>query len=402
MKTNKFYVIGLWCVMFIALVLWQVGGCSPPQSTEEGVVEQQTEATTPSEKVVSDDIELTGDSGVSEPIADEPGTADISSPDQDVADVAVDRDAPDVAPSDQQPAEIAPEAPAVDQGTEPSIPDRDPLPEQSPVEHSVEPSTPDTATPPENLPEIVSEQIPEITPESPVVETSPESSGSGNIGDPCTQDSDCGVNQFCMKESERMMFPFPNSTGFGPPKGYCSQNCGMAQNCPSGSECYSLGAAAGICLKTCKNNADCRQSDGYNCENEPKSQKDLCFPPGCTHSQPSGKFTLIVIGSHTSGQCATQPLADGTKLNVEVVLDSGNIKFQFGSKPGSPLPVAWELIGPYKDMSSPITATAPAQCSQNCDGQISGNFDNACVFYGNLEVKDSPTCTHNYNIALVR
>ena len=79
--------------------------------------------------------------------------------------------------------------------------------------------------------------------------------GSGAVGDPCVDGSDC-QSGFC-------------ATGDGFVGGYCTYagcaNQGGIDPCPTGSKCWTLGASS-YCLKDCATTTimpDCR--DGYAC-----------------------------------------------------------------------------------------------------------------------------------------
>lgn len=75
----------------------------------------------------------------------------------------------------------------------------------------------------------------------------PVGDGDGDVGDECTQLSDCGggLGAVCMSS----------------PGGYCSLTCNSnLVDCPSGSHCRDDN---GRCMKTCTDNSDCRS--GYGC-----------------------------------------------------------------------------------------------------------------------------------------
>jgi len=57
------------------------------------------------------------------------------------------------------------------------------------------------------------------------------------------------------------------------PGGYCSAPCSLADVvCPGGGSCTDLGLLQ-VCLKSCLNDSDCRQNEGYRC-----SPLQMCQP----------------------------------------------------------------------------------------------------------------------------
>ena len=79
--------------------------------------------------------------------------------------------------------------------------------------------------------------------------------GSGEMGDACTDNRDCGSGLYCETDS---------FTG-----GYCTASCDAgAPDCPRGSTCFDIGTESSyqICFLDCDTNADCRTD--YVCDEE--------------------------------------------------------------------------------------------------------------------------------------
>ena len=97
----------------------------------------------------------------------------------------------------------------------------------------------------------------------------PPASGSGEIGDPCTSDSDCDGESFCQTS-----FSDPQSGAtITFPGGSCTLSCTpiIGMECPVGSVC---GLFTG-CMPACTSDADCRA--GYGCQ-DPGLGFAYCFP----------------------------------------------------------------------------------------------------------------------------
>lgn len=98
----------------------------------------------------------------------------------------------------------------------------------------------------------------------------PGGTGTGRVGDACTDQSDCAGGQWgtCLDSAR------------GAPGGYCLLACGSGQaTCPSGSECVFLQTADGdfeICLDSCFSGSDCRS--GYQCKLVGGSSANVCWP----------------------------------------------------------------------------------------------------------------------------
>ncbi len=257
-------------------------------------------------------------------------------------------------------------------------------------EPSVESSPEQEPNPPEKTPEAQPE---ESTPEA--QEKTPEGTTS-KIGDPCKSDADCGGMPLrCLKEDELPSFPFPSDSGSGPPGGYCTAGCYIGgEACPPDAVCYVPGAASGACLKSCKEDKDCRA--GYQCRMADGNDAG-CMPPPCALTEPKGTYKAIVRSSRVisgGASCAGTAIAPGTSLGLSVSINAGQIKLEFGSKPNSPLPVTWPLEGKWNGLNQSFTAN-----SRNQDGLVKGAFMNACLFYGQLEV-ESGTCRIEYETTI--
>lgn len=81
----------------------------------------------------------------------------------------------------------------------------------------------------------------------------------GSVGGPCDTDGDCGINHFCADEGE----------GF-PADGYCTFECAVNTDCPSGSSCVDITTTSGggggpdkLCLPDCCAGDTC--ADGMIC-----------------------------------------------------------------------------------------------------------------------------------------
>jgi hypothetical protein len=82
------------------------------------------------------------------------------------------------------------------------------------------------------------------------------------IGDPCTLHSQCGENGRCL------VGDFPG--------GLCTRSgCSDSNPCPAGSGCFSFTDGSTACLKTCNQDSDCREAEGYICDSY-----NTCWP-GC-------------------------------------------------------------------------------------------------------------------------
>ena len=103
-------------------------------------------------------------------------------------------------------------------------------------------------------------------------ECAPVASGTGGIGTPCTAHSDCAGARdgLCVREN------------LGWHEGYCSEDCQVDGDCPSGAHCGLFGGGSdGICLLNCTSDTMCR-ADGYICYNgdEDTGGSNECFAAG--------------------------------------------------------------------------------------------------------------------------
>jgi len=89
---------------------------------------------------------------------------------------------------------------------------------------------------------------------------------------PCVQDSQCGTNGTCLKNTE------------GYPNGMCSRTCTDNTNCLTGIDgiegyCGAVGTRR-MCLRACINGYDCGRDDGYTCVATSSAQgaPKVCVP----------------------------------------------------------------------------------------------------------------------------
>lgn len=105
----------------------------------------------------------------------------------------------------------------------------------------------------------------------------PQSTGDGEIGDPCQTENDCQGDP---------NNPLSAPTCLGGPGGYCSVVCfgslpfpGL--DCPAGTTCVGLANGQGdtneFCVKDCNSSSDCRQ--GYSCVTLDGSSRKVCLTP---------------------------------------------------------------------------------------------------------------------------
>lgn len=90
---------------------------------------------------------------------------------------------------------------------------------------------------------------------------------TGTTGAPCTEDSDCvEPNTLCLRD------------GF--PGGYCTiMFCGtFGDPCGTGGACAPLPGRGPFCFRTCTDDADCREAEGYACEPSAFIDAQLCVP----------------------------------------------------------------------------------------------------------------------------
>lgn len=83
-------------------------------------------------------------------------------------------------------------------------------------------------------------------------------SGSGITGDSCSDMSDCGLDMACLD-------------GDSFPGGYCAHiGCLENEDCDFDSMCVDFNGV-NVCLFFCFENSDCRQTEGYSCN------EDVCI-----------------------------------------------------------------------------------------------------------------------------
>ncbi len=114
-----------------------------------------------------------------------------------------------------------------------------------------------------------------------VTECAAASTGTGVVGDACTQLYECagGVDGGC----------FTQDNGWR--NGYCTEVCSATNPCPTGSHCGAIdGAGDGVCLKDCAGNGQCRL-DGYQCLNPDAAGGNECWPSATGTSQVGGACT---------------------------------------------------------------------------------------------------------------
>lgn len=98
--------------------------------------------------------------------------------------------------------------------------------------------------------------------------------GKGDVGDPCTQDSDCKSipgGECFLKIDPQPAFGFP---GMSWPGGYCSKACTTEdQDCGDSGSCNQSGSGGGsaswkmeYCTKPCQADSECRTAEGYSCK----------------------------------------------------------------------------------------------------------------------------------------
>ncbi len=99
-------------------------------------------------------------------------------------------------------------------------------------------------------------------------------SGGREIGDPCTDDSECTnpPDAVCFTRIEN---PFNGQVIASYPGGFCSKGCENTADCGTGDNvtCVSQSSSGGgggsssmTCTISCESDAECRQSEGYRCQ----------------------------------------------------------------------------------------------------------------------------------------
>lgn len=137
--------------------------------------------------------------------------------------------------------------------------------------------------------------------------------GSGALGTPCFQPSDCAANQ-----GDPICLNF--KLGFS--NGYCSEFCDLVANdCPGDGQCADLGLSLnGVCLDGCVTSLDCQP--GYVCLDEGLAMKVCDRPPelACNddHDNDSDGFVDCEDASScsTSASCVPGAAAAGAPCQL--------------------------------------------------------------------------------------
>ena len=98
--------------------------------------------------------------------------------------------------------------------------------------------------------------------------------GPGQTGTPCALDDDCvDPNTFCLLDA--------NGSGWDTfPGGYCTiQFCAFGEACGEGGKCAPLPGYGPHCFVECTTNGDCREAEGYTCQQSMFIAESLCMPP---------------------------------------------------------------------------------------------------------------------------
>ena len=82
---------------------------------------------------------------------------------------------------------------------------------------------------------------------------------SNLIGSPCASTADCGTDSRSACQT---------AAGDQYPGGYCfMEPCNDVEVCPAGATCVALGGESPGCFASCKDDSECRVSEGYVCQN---------------------------------------------------------------------------------------------------------------------------------------
>jgi hypothetical protein len=117
----------------------------------------------------------------------------------------------------------------------------------------------------------VMDTAPDLPPDTApdLVDTAPDSTTGGVVGDACYSASQCGgvpgAGVTCLT-SIMGYITFPG--------GYCSAVCTSA-----GGECVSLSDLGRYCLKRCTTPTNCRTAEGYGCDPVTGATGTYCIPP---------------------------------------------------------------------------------------------------------------------------
>jgi hypothetical protein len=97
----------------------------------------------------------------------------------------------------------------------------------------------------------------------------------GKVGAPCTADMECmanGASRTCL--SEYVLQP-----ALILPGGYCTTLCDVGLMCEAGSACITIPLGFSVvfaCMRECRSNSDCRQAEGYTCNQPFTSNTSVC------------------------------------------------------------------------------------------------------------------------------
>jgi hypothetical protein len=125
----------------------------------------------------------------------------------------------------------------------------------------------------DTMADTMTDTLPPDTTEVPV-DTGPDGTGGGVVGDPCYSASQCGgvpgAGVTCLT-SIMGYITFPG--------GYCSAVCTSAADCGVGAECVNLNDLGRYCLKRCSSPGECRTAEGYGCDVVTGAAGTFCIPP---------------------------------------------------------------------------------------------------------------------------
>lgn len=97
----------------------------------------------------------------------------------------------------------------------------------------------------------------------------------GKVGAPCQENTDCEadrVSRTCL--SEYVLQP-----ALILPGGYCTTLCDAGLMCEVGSACIAIPLGFSVvfaCMRECQSNSDCRQAEGYTCNQPFTSATRVC------------------------------------------------------------------------------------------------------------------------------
>lgn len=199
--------------------------------------------------------------------------------------------------------------------------------------------------------------------------------GTGAAGIACFASTQCAANHndpICLNTGQ-----FPG--------GYCSEFCdAVAQDCPTGSTCYTgLNLSKnGVCLQTCTADTDCRSAEGYACVDLGGGTKACMLGPEtqCDDYQDNDQDGLYDCNDPSSCQTSSA-CTGGTKAA------------------GQPCQKHNECFANKNDpvcLDEPHVGYPGGYCSQYCDPAITNDCGAAgiCIPFGpNGENVCMATCT---------